>query len=192
MDVPPLPLLRPGTHFVPEDGACLMEMVSMLAGEPFSDHPRCTDPTLATIARVVNDALDDDSRQALAPLASTLVGRSGNPVRLAPLLVDICLTITQQHLPQPSVDVERHRRRATRRLAALNRSRPAWAAGPTAWLYARGPAQHAITAMIVALRRLPAHERDQTLLRVLGTAVAATPQTARRDWSEQRRPSRSS
>ena len=99
MTFPSLPPLRPGTHLTPEDGACLMELVSLIAGEPFSDHPRCTDPTLATIVRVVNDALSDSSRQALVPLAGTLVGRAGDPARLAPRLVSTCLTVTQQRLP---------------------------------------------------------------------------------------------
>ncbi|MBC9001754.1 hypothetical protein [Micromonospora aurantiaca (nom. illeg.)] len=179
-----LPLLRPGTHFSPDDGACLMELASVLAGERWSDHPSCTDPTLATIARVVNDELTSTSRQALTPMVGNLIGRTGDPARLAPLLVRACLAATQRLLPRPSRTLERHRRRAARRLAALRRPRPAWAARLAAWLYARGPAQQAITAMILAVRRLPSDERDRALLQVFAAALAATCPTPRRDWAE--------
>lgn len=49
-----------------------MEFTSILAGERFSDHPRCTDPVLATVARTVNDYSTDGGRQRLAVLASDL------------------------------------------------------------------------------------------------------------------------
>jgi hypothetical protein len=49
-----------------------MEYVSVLAGAPFSDAPPCTDPTLAAIARAVNDYSGDEKRQRLALLASDL------------------------------------------------------------------------------------------------------------------------
>ena len=49
-----------------------MEYASKLAGEPFSDHPRCTDPMLATLARMVNDATSDGGRQQLACLGPDL------------------------------------------------------------------------------------------------------------------------
>ena len=65
-----LPLLQRGRHRRPEDGACVMEYVSVLAGAPFTDHPRCTHPALATLARLVNDWIDDDgARSELARLA---------------------------------------------------------------------------------------------------------------------------
>src|SRR5258705_378604 len=96
-----LPLLTPGAHLDPADGACLMELVSVLAGQRWSDQPTCTDPTLATIARVVNDGLSHPARQSLAPHAADLVGRTGDPARLAPALVERCLTVGQQHLPEP-------------------------------------------------------------------------------------------
>jgi hypothetical protein len=46
-----LPQLRPGWHLGPDDGACLMEYVSVLAGVPFTDSPRCTDSLLAALTR---------------------------------------------------------------------------------------------------------------------------------------------
>ena len=67
-----MPVLTRGKHKRPRNGACLMEYVSVLAGGPFTDAPACTDPTLATIARSVNDYSGDQQRQRLAILASDL------------------------------------------------------------------------------------------------------------------------
>ena len=55
-DLPDLvPILSRGKHRSPRKGACFMEMASYLAGERWSDHPRCTHPLLASVARLVND-----------------------------------------------------------------------------------------------------------------------------------------
>ena len=54
-DAPPLR----GSHRSPRRGACFMEFASYLAGERWSDHPACTDPVLASLARGVNDNLTD-------------------------------------------------------------------------------------------------------------------------------------
>lgn len=71
-----LPQLRPGRHRRRRHGVCLMEYTSILAGERFSDHPRCTDPVLATVARAVNDYTSDGGRQRLAILATELCAAS--------------------------------------------------------------------------------------------------------------------
>ena len=66
--------LQPGAHFGPEGGVCVMELASMLAGEPFTDHPRSVSKPLAAFLRGYNDALDDTYRQTLKPYASACVG----------------------------------------------------------------------------------------------------------------------
>lgn len=55
-----------------------MEMASVLAGERWSDHPACTHPLLAELARDVNDRISDSGRQELAPLIPSVVGRRGD------------------------------------------------------------------------------------------------------------------
>ena len=50
-----LPVLSRGKHRNPRKGACFMELASYLAGERWSDHPACTHPLLAAIARLVNE-----------------------------------------------------------------------------------------------------------------------------------------
>ena len=67
-----LPFLSPGRHRRRRHGVCLMEYTSIIAGERFSDHPPCTDPALAAVARAVNDYSSDAARQRLAELASDL------------------------------------------------------------------------------------------------------------------------
>lgn len=75
-----LPVLRRGKHRTGRRGACFMEMASVLAGERFTDHPACTHPLLAHLARLVNDYTSDRSRQRLARHVPSVIGlRSADP-----------------------------------------------------------------------------------------------------------------
>ncbi|WP_432479882.1 hypothetical protein [Nocardioides sp. GXQ0305] len=69
-----LPLLSRGKHRRPKHGACFMEMASVMAGERWSDHPGCTHPVLAELARLVNDNSTDRRRSELAVLVPSVVG----------------------------------------------------------------------------------------------------------------------
>jgi hypothetical protein len=73
-----VPVLSRGRHRTPRRGACLMELASVLAGERWSDHPACTHPLLAELARRVNDHTSDAERQQLTLLIPSVVGRRGN------------------------------------------------------------------------------------------------------------------
>jgi hypothetical protein len=73
-----VPVLSRGKHRSPKRGACFMEFASFLAGERWSDHPSCTHPLLAHLARLVNDNLSDGDRQQLVTLIPTVVGRRGD------------------------------------------------------------------------------------------------------------------
>ncbi len=66
--------LRPGSHSSPDDGMCVVELASLLAGEAFSDHPRCVSRVAAAFLRGYNDEIDARRRQDLVPLAGELVG----------------------------------------------------------------------------------------------------------------------
>ncbi|MGZ4182053.1 MAG: hypothetical protein ACXVUL_15390 [Solirubrobacteraceae bacterium] len=66
--------LSPGKHYSPDDGACVMELASMLAGEPFNDHPATVCPVLGSLLRSYNDSVDDDARQDLYAYAARVVG----------------------------------------------------------------------------------------------------------------------
>jgi hypothetical protein len=76
-----LPVLSRGKHRSARKGACFMEMASFLAGERWSDHPRCTHPLLGSVARMVNDATSDDARQELTRLIPAVIGTAGNDPR---------------------------------------------------------------------------------------------------------------
>jgi hypothetical protein len=64
------------------EGACCMEVASLIAGERWSDHPRCTHPLLAGLSRHVNDYTSDQDRHLLAPLIPSLVGLKSDDVRM--------------------------------------------------------------------------------------------------------------
>jgi hypothetical protein len=66
--------LSAGRHRGPEDGACAMELASMLAGEPFSDHPESVSPVIAGFLRSYNDHVNPERRQDLYLYAAQAVG----------------------------------------------------------------------------------------------------------------------
>jgi hypothetical protein len=74
--------LSKGKHTTPEDGACVMELASMLAGEPFTDHPVTVCPVIGSFLRAYNDSIDDRRRQSLYEYASRVVGsRAGQRIQ---------------------------------------------------------------------------------------------------------------
>ena len=87
-----LPVLSRGKHRNPRKGACFMEMASFLAGERWSDHPACTHPLLAALARHVNDRTSDANRQRLAELIPSVIGLTSDDPRLDALIALRCAT----------------------------------------------------------------------------------------------------
>jgi len=77
-----VPILSVGRHRTPRRGGCFMEFASYLAGEKWSDHPACTHPTLALLARLVNDATSDAERPALAELIPSVIGLTSSDPRV--------------------------------------------------------------------------------------------------------------
>jgi hypothetical protein len=75
--------LARGSHRTPQEGVCVMELASMLAGEPFSDRPTSVCRVLAAYLRACNDRFDGDMRQRLYRYASEAVGTAGDPVATA-------------------------------------------------------------------------------------------------------------
>jgi hypothetical protein len=69
-----VPILTAGRHRNARKGACFMEFASFLAGERWSDHPACTHPLVATLARDVNDLTSDTARDELMPLVTRVIG----------------------------------------------------------------------------------------------------------------------
>lgn len=69
-----------------------MEMASYLAGERWSDHPRCTHPLLSTVARLVNDFTSDDHRQRLTELIPSVIGLTTDDPRADARIALRCAT----------------------------------------------------------------------------------------------------
>lgn len=91
-----MPMLSRGKHRNIRKGACFMEMASVLAGERWTDHPRCTHPLLGELARLVNDATSDEERPKLAVLIPSVVGLKSDDPRLD---ARIALRCSQVALP---------------------------------------------------------------------------------------------
>jgi hypothetical protein len=73
--------LARGKHTTADRGACVMEVASMLAGDPFSDRPQSVCPVVASVLRSYNDATGDAERQDLYRFAADSIGTRG-PRRL--------------------------------------------------------------------------------------------------------------
>ena len=76
-----VPVLSRGKHRNAKKGACFMELASFLAGEPWSDHPSCTHPLLAALARDVNDHVGDAGRSQLGVLVPEVIGLTSDDPR---------------------------------------------------------------------------------------------------------------
>lgn len=76
--------LKSGSHADIEKGACIMELVSYIADEPWSDNPQCTCPILTNYAIRLNDKFNDEHRQLLKPFIPLMIGtRADDPTQIA-------------------------------------------------------------------------------------------------------------
>ena len=140
-DAPELiPVLSRGKHRSPRRGACFMEMASYLAGERWSDHPACTHPLLAALARDVNDYSSDAARGRLVRLIPSVIGLTGDDLH-----IDARITLACARMALPVVAAARQQVLAVsvlaceRVLADLdgrpagwpNRVRPRWSKSRT-------------------------------------------------------------
>jgi hypothetical protein len=89
-----VPILTAGRHRNARKGACFMEFASFLAGERWSDHPACTHPLVATLARDVNDLTSDAGRDELMPLVTRVIGvQAADEVRVAMIAATAALPV---------------------------------------------------------------------------------------------------
>lgn len=82
-------LLSKGAHEGPESGACLLEAISYLTGEEWSDTPACVDEELAYVGQQVNDYVDAEHRQLLLNYVNRFIGTAGLPVNLTNAIIDL-------------------------------------------------------------------------------------------------------
>lgn len=110
--------LDPGNHDDPGAGRCLMEHVSVLAGEPFGAWPRCTHPAVAALAMLANDRCSPRGRAVLLDRAEALRRADSDDPALTWRLVALAAHAVQARRPGDPV--------ASRRLARARRARGLW------------------------------------------------------------------
>lgn len=72
-------VLSAGAHEADSGEHCLLEVVSLFAGESFGDSPACVDPVLAAFGRAWNDGMrTDEERAQLKQYIPLLVGTAGS------------------------------------------------------------------------------------------------------------------
>jgi hypothetical protein len=108
-----MPMLSRGKHRSPRKGACFMEMAAYLAGERWSDHPSCTHPLLAFVARLVNDLTSDRGRQRLVELIPSVIGLTTEDPR-----ADVSIALRCATTALPIASEERQKTLAVSVLAA--------------------------------------------------------------------------
>jgi hypothetical protein len=144
--------LSRGSHAGPAQGACVMELASMLAGEPFTDHPECASPVLGSFLRAYNDHVAAGRRQDLYRYAAVVVGtRAAGEVEQA--RAELCA-----HWIQEALAGERRFGRLRLRVAA-ERRRVDGLTPPGI-----GRAAGRLAAMLARRDGAPAHARVLALL----------------------------
>jgi len=128
-----MPTLTAGRHRNARSGACFMEFASYLAGERWSDHPRCTHALLAALARDVNDLTPDEARARLMPLVNRVIGLTASGALSTAATAEIAVRAAAAALPIASF--ERQRALAVGLLSVLGSLEPA---------ALRAVAQHAV------------------------------------------------
>jgi hypothetical protein len=101
-----------------------MELASVIGGEGFSARPECVPPTLAAVARLVNDHVSDERRQHLVRLLPRMMSGPEEDRRIGWLLVLSCLDTA--HRLGPRRNIRRQQRRAIRALSRLDRPTHPW------------------------------------------------------------------
>lgn len=66
--------LSESSHSSPAEGMCVMEMVSFLAGEEWSDTPQCSSPVVSLFCQVINDRMGQEFRDKLQAYVPRLIG----------------------------------------------------------------------------------------------------------------------
>ena len=166
-----LPVLTMGRHRGPDRGSCVMEYVSVLAGEPWSDRPRCTHRALGELARRVNDDVGLNARSGLAQVAPRLIGAVG-PDTVTDLVITAVVRVGLEHAPDDPA-LSRIRDRAAVRIAAA--ARPGGRLRACALRRGRTVTRASLHDAYVQLGRAvagrPRAERDAARIRALVTAT---------------------
>lgn len=96
-----MPTLSRGSHNPGDGKACVMEYVSLISGDRWTDKPTCTHPAIRDVAIYVNDTIKDDDERSrlLVPLIGRLIDCS---VRTEEVM-DALYAVSQQFRPEGEV-----------------------------------------------------------------------------------------
>lgn len=173
--------LAAGTHLAPEDGTCLMEAVSAVTDDRWTDAPSSTHPLLAHLARLINDAVSDDLRDDLTAFIPDLIDTNSSEPFVHALIAEVCTSYALTAGESPML--RRMRRSAERRLGELKRPR----AGARIllldvirrWTFEHGTARRAVEASVAHCEK----RGDDHIIGLLATAVTVVHQRRRSDAS---------
>lgn len=162
-----------------------MEYASLLAGEKWTDHPDCTHPLLASVARQVNDHTSEKARARLVTFIPSVIGLYGDDPS-----IDVRIAIRCAAMAMPVVAESRQRALAVSLLAArqvldelggarsgeddrlVDHAASALASVPRATRWAEEfMGEHYVTARAFRKRSAPAAVR----VAIVGIAEAAIP-----------------
>ena len=183
-----MPVLSVGRHRTPRRGGRFMEFASYLAGEKWSDHPACTHPSLALLARLVNDCTSDQYRSELADLIPSVIGVTSTDPRVE---LRVALLAAISALPVASEGRQRALAvgimAAQARLAELEPADGSELANGVASAFAQAPAAEQWAKKFSAEYRVDGHGRAVTRMiesiirtSVVGIANACTPDVNQR------------
>jgi hypothetical protein len=185
-----------------ESPACILEVVSRLAGEPWTDRPTSVHSTLGSIARVAYQHSSAEGRAALLPMARALVDTASVGFEAPARLVATCVATALASPNRDQITVEESQRLATARATALyllgrcgagtdtsdrdhvgdTRGAPRW------WMRVLDPfrltepfyrvmvAPDAAAAAVAVTARASGDDRDQRLRQLLRWCIAVTVQ----------------
>lgn len=172
LDIAPtgMPILSAGRHRNPRQGACFMEFASYLAGERWSDHPACTHPVLAALARDVNDLTGDEARNGLSGHIHRVVGLNGADSAESRELAAV-IAVRAATAALPVVSLERQRALAAGILNVLAKvDRPGLAA-QAAEAFAQAPDAERWARRYLAAPSVPREFTNHAATAMVHTAV---------------------
>ena len=132
-----------------------MELASYLAGERWSDHPACTHPLLAALARDVNDYTSDAARGQLAGLIPSVIRLTGDDLH-----IDARIALFCARLALPVVAAGRQQVLAVS-VRVCERVLGGLAGRPAGWL--TGPSRAALADVPRAAQWAHEFTRDSTI-----------------------------
>lgn len=105
-----VPFIRSGVGASPADGGCILQVVSWIHNEGWTDDPPCVHPVIRRLAIVANDNLPDGERQKLLDLIPRMMGTASDDHVLSVRLAITCAKVVLPIFEEKKPDNERPRK----------------------------------------------------------------------------------